>query len=102
VWVHGVPGTSETGVVRRYNRALEDHFVVVLWDQRYAGRSLDPFGPKPPRQTVDDYVADLDVLIGGLQRRFSCRKVVLVAHSWGTVPCRLEPLRMVGSVPISE
>jgi proline iminopeptidase len=37
VWLHGGPGTSETGVVRRYNSALEDHFVVVLWDQRYAG-----------------------------------------------------------------
>jgi proline iminopeptidase len=86
VWVHGGPGTSETGVVRRYNSALEDHFVVVLWDQRYAGRSLDPLGPKPTRQAIDDYVADLDVLIDGLRRRFACRKVVLVAHSWGTVP----------------
>ena len=86
MWVHGGPGTSETGVVRRYNSALEDHFVVVLWDQRYAGRSLDPFGPKPAGQTIDEYVADLDVLIDGLQRRFDCRKVVLVAHSWGTVP----------------
>jgi proline iminopeptidase len=86
VWVHGGPGASETGVVRHYNSALEDHFVVVLWDQRYAGRSLDPFGPKPSRQTIGDYVSDLDVLINDLQRRFACRKVVLVAHSWGTVP----------------
>jgi proline iminopeptidase len=86
VWVHGGPGTSETGVVRHYNSALEDHFVVVLWDQRYAGRSLDPFGPKPARQSIEDYVADLDVLIDGLRRRFACRKIVLVSHSWGTVP----------------
>jgi proline iminopeptidase len=86
VWVHGGPGTSETGVVRHYNSVLEDHFVVALWDQRYAGRSLDPFAPKPERQTVEDYVADLDSLIGDLQRRFACHKVVLVAHSWGTVP----------------
>ncbi|MFI4973383.1 MAG: alpha/beta fold hydrolase [Caulobacterales bacterium] len=86
VWVHGGPGTSETGVLRRYDSELEDRFVLVLWDQRYAGRSLDPFGPKPANQAIDDYVSDLDVLIGDLQRRFACRKVVLVAHSWGTVP----------------
>jgi pimeloyl-ACP methyl ester carboxylesterase len=86
VWVHGGPGTSETGPVRRYNSMLEDHFVVVLWDQRYAGRSLDPLGPKPARQTIDDYVADLDVLVDRLQQRFTCRKIVLVGHSWGTVP----------------
>jgi proline iminopeptidase len=98
VWVHGGPGSSETGVVRHYNSALEDHFVVVLWDQRYAGRSLDPFGPKPATQTIDDYVADLDVLIDGLQRRFACRKVVLVAHSWGTVPGLLYAERRPGKL----
>ena len=86
VWVHGGPGTSETGVLRRYNSELSDSFVVVHWDQRYAGRSLDPFGPKPAHQEIDDYVSDLDVLIGNLQRRFPCQRVVLVAHSWGTVP----------------
>lgn len=86
VWVHGGPGTSETAVLRRYNSELSDSFVVVHWDQRYAGRSLDPFGPKPAHQEIDDYVSDLDVLIGNLQRRFPCQKIVLVAHSWGTVP----------------
>ena len=86
VWVHGGPGTSETGVLRRFNSALEDRFVMVYWDQRYAGRSLDPLGPKPAHQSIDDYVADLDVLIGGLKQRFPCQKVVLVAHSWGTAP----------------
>ena len=86
VWVHGGPGTSETGVLRRYNSELSDSFVVVYWDQRYAGRSLDPFGPKPAHQEIEDYVSYLDILIGNLQQRFPCQKVVLVAHSWGTVP----------------
>jgi pimeloyl-ACP methyl ester carboxylesterase len=86
IWVHGGPGQSETPVVRHFNAALEDHFVVVYWDQRYAGRSLDPFAPKPKSQSVEDYIADLDVLVARLKARLHCGKVVLVAHSWGTVP----------------
>jgi pimeloyl-ACP methyl ester carboxylesterase len=60
--------------------------VVVYWDQRYAGRSLDPFAPGPKSQKIDDYVSDLDAVISGVRNRLHCRKVVLVAHSWGTVP----------------
>lgn len=86
IWVHGGPGQSETPVVRHFNAQLEDHFVVIYWDQRYAGRSLDPFGPKPQRQDIDDYVGDLDALIADLHKYLHCRKVVVVAHSWGTVP----------------
>jgi pimeloyl-ACP methyl ester carboxylesterase len=86
IWVHGGPGSSETPVVRHFNAVLENHFVMVYWDQRYAGRSLDPFAPKPKKQTVGDYVADLDVLISGLRRRLRSGRVVIVAHSWGTVP----------------
>src|SRR6516225_9330453 len=36
VWVHGGPGTSETPFFRHYNAPLEDHFLVIYWDQRYA------------------------------------------------------------------
>lgn len=89
IWVHGGPGSSETPVVRRFNAPLEDHFTIVYWDQRYAGRSLDPFGPRPAAQKIDDYVADLGVLIAKLRENLHCKKVVLVAHSWGTVPAIL-------------
>jgi pimeloyl-ACP methyl ester carboxylesterase len=86
IWVHGGPGQSETPVVRHFNGALEDRFLMVYWDQRYAGRSFDPFGPKPKSLRIDDYVADLDVVIANLRNRLHCGKVVLLAHSWGTVP----------------
>jgi proline iminopeptidase len=89
VWVHGGPGSSETPVVRRFNAALEDHFTVVYWDQRYAGRSLDPFGPTPRSPKIADYVNDLGIVIATVRQRLRSGKVVLVAHSWGTVPAIL-------------
>jgi pimeloyl-ACP methyl ester carboxylesterase len=86
VWVHGGPGSSETPVVRHFNAALENGFVVVYWDQRYAGRSLDLFGPPPKNPKIEDYVSDLGSLVTQLRAQLHRRKVVIVAHSWGTVP----------------
>ena len=89
IWVHGGPGSSETPVLRQYNAELEEHFVVVYWDQRYAGQSLDPFGPKPGKLTIQQYVDDLGVVVERLRARFHRDKVVLVGHSWGTIPAIL-------------
>ena len=86
IWIHGGPGTSETALFRHYNAALEDHFLVVYWTQPYAGQSLDPFGPAPTSEKIGDYVSDLGQLIDRLRSRFHRDKVVLIAHSWGTVP----------------
>jgi proline iminopeptidase len=84
IWLHG-DSISETPVLRRFNAVLEDHFTVVYWDQRYAGRSLDFHAPKPKNLTIDDCVADLEVVMDRLKARFGPRKVVILGHSWGTV-----------------
>ena len=86
IWVHGGPGTSETPLFRHYNGILEEHFLVVYWDQRYAGQSLDPFGERPAHEDTGEYVSDLSALVERICARFHRNKVVIVAHSWGTVP----------------
>lgn len=83
IWLHGGPGQDETGLSRRYNSALEDHFVVVYWTQRGAGRSYSSSIPEAS-MTMTQFVADLDQLIGILKSRFRQNKVVLMGHSWGT------------------
>ena len=83
IWLHGGPGTDETGMWRRYNAALEDHFVVVYWTQRGTGRSWHP-GIPPASMTIGRFAADLDQLVGLLQARFYAPKVALAGHSWGT------------------
>jgi proline iminopeptidase len=86
VLIHGGPGVSETPLFRHYNAALENNFLVVYWDQRYAGQSLDPFSPRPVHEKTEEYVSDLGALIDRLRSRFRRDKVVVLAHSWGTVP----------------
>ena len=85
IWLHGGPGSSETTALRHYDAGLEDHFVVVYWDQRYAGQNFDPGAAKPKTLTIQQYVDDLDVVVDTTLKRFDQRKVVLVGHSWGTV-----------------
>lgn len=47
--LHGGPGASEATVFRHYNSELEQHFLVVYWEQRGAGRS---FYPNLPSETM--------------------------------------------------
>lgn len=98
IWLHGGPGSSETAVLRHFNSPLEDHFVVAYWDQRYAGQSLDPFAPIPHDLTINQYVDDLGVLVNLLRARFQKDKVILLAHSWGTVIGTLYAERNPGKV----
>lgn len=86
LFVHGGPGSSETAPLRRFDAALEDHFVIVYWDQRYAGQSFDSKLPIPAHLTIRQYVDDLGVVVDRLRARFGRDRVGILAHSWGTVP----------------
>jgi pimeloyl-ACP methyl ester carboxylesterase len=84
VFVCGGPCASEMALVRHYNRALEDHFVVVMWDYRGAAKSFDAIRHAPP--TLDRHVEDLRELIEWLTTRIGKRRVFVLGHSWGSVP----------------
>ena len=85
VIVHGGPGASESALFRHYNAGLEHHFLVVYWEQRGAGRSYNadiPFAS----MTIAQFVRDLGAVVDQVRQRFDKKKVVILAHSWGTVP----------------
>lgn len=84
ILLHGGPGASEAALVRHYNAALEQHFLMVYWEQRGAGRSYHVDIP-PESTTVAQFLRDLDEVVELVRRRFGKQKVVLLAHSWGTV-----------------
>ena len=85
LYLHGGPGTSELGMVRRYNMAvLEKHYTVAVWDQRGAGLSYAAREPESG-MTVDQFMADAHELTLLLCRRFQQPKIYLVGHSWGSL-----------------
>ena len=84
LFVHGGPGQAEIGYIREYQKALEEHFVVVRWDQRGAGLSYSKTIPKDTF-TIETFVEDLNEVTDYLIQRFNQQKIIIAGHSWGTV-----------------
>lgn len=87
LFVHGGPAAPEMPIAWTFQRAWEDYFTVVQWDQRGSGRSYPLNDPAAlaPTMVPDRYRDDAIELIELLLRRYGQRKVVLVGHSWGTL-----------------
>ncbi|TVR63562.1 MAG: alpha/beta fold hydrolase [Gemmatimonadales bacterium] len=81
--LHGGPGAADMPVTRHFNGALEDHFVVVSWDQRGAGKS-NPRSFDPTTMTFERFVEDGHELTRYLKERFGRDRIFLMGHSWGT------------------
>jgi pimeloyl-ACP methyl ester carboxylesterase len=81
--LHGGPGDPAAAQFLAYNSALEDHFVVVHWDQRGAGASYSDAVPDET-MTVDQLVSDTHELTRYLEERFEKSKIFLAGHSWGS------------------
>lgn len=81
--LHGGPGVSEIGGLRKYNKDLEQDFTVVYWDQRNAGKSYsEDFAPAEIK--VNKYIEDVNAMVLYLKRKLKVNKVLLVGHSWGS------------------
>ncbi len=85
LFLHGGAGSPETGLLRRYNADLENHFTLVVWEQRGAGKSCTREAVQS-EFSVDRFVKDTLELTAYLRKRFGQDKIYLVAHSWGTIP----------------
>jgi pimeloyl-ACP methyl ester carboxylesterase len=82
--LHGGPGFPEFALFRQHNAALEDHFVVVQWEQRGAGRSFRE-SLTASDLTIDHFRSDLHELVLYLKKEFGQEKIFLLGHSWGSI-----------------
>lgn len=83
LFLAGGPGGSELGAMTA-DLSLEQHAVVVTWDQRGAGKSYAELDPVSTL-TLDGAVADTIAVTEHLRARFGVEKVYLVGQSWGTL-----------------
>ncbi len=83
LFLAGGPGGSELVMTRRYLGALEEHFVIVNWDQPGTGKSYNavPFDSLTPER----YVADAYALTLNLRERFHQDKIYVFGESWGSI-----------------
>lgn len=87
LFVHGGPASPAMPVAWTFQRPWEEYFTVVQWDQRGAGKTYLANDPDKVAPTIhiDRFVKDVLEVIKLLRERYDKRKVVLVAHSWGTI-----------------
>lgn len=83
LFLHGGPGMPMMWMAHRFQRPLEDEFLLVHWDQRGAGKSFAE--PPPPESMTDERIlSDALELVDTLSRRYGQDRVLLVGHSWGS------------------
>jgi pimeloyl-ACP methyl ester carboxylesterase len=85
IFLHGGPGEPIMGMSssRKLDAELINHFTVVHWDQRGAGKSYTS-DIHVYSMTLDRLVEDCNELIDFLRNRFNAQKVFITAHSSGT------------------
>lgn len=84
LYVHGGPGDAALPLVSKYNKALEDYYTVVVWEQRGAGKSYYPFDEKTNIH-IEDFIKDMEQLCQILLERYQQDGIYLVGHSWGSI-----------------
>jgi proline iminopeptidase len=85
--LHGGPGFTLSPVSYWIMRDWEEYFTVVQWDQRGAGKTYaanDPAAVRPT-MTIKRMVDDAEEVVDHLRRTYGKDRIVLFAHSWGSV-----------------
>ncbi len=83
LFLAGGPGATELGAMRRHLPGLEEHFTVVTWDQRGAGKSYPALDPTDT-VTLDGYVDDTIAVTDHLRDIFGQDRIYLLGQSWGS------------------
>ncbi len=86
LFLHGGPGAPLFTYARDIGveAKLEQHFVMVYWEQRGTGKSFSRSIPEGS-MTIEQLVSDTYQLSKILKDRFQVPKIILVARSWGSL-----------------
>ncbi|HEV2533399.1 alpha/beta hydrolase [Phenylobacterium sp.] len=84
--LHGGPGSALSVLAGKLFAGWDEHFTVVNWDQRGAGRTLQRNGKAGcGKLTIGRMVVDGIELAEDLRRRFPGRPLVVLGISWGSL-----------------
>ncbi|MFC3714601.1 alpha/beta fold hydrolase [Luteimonas soli] len=87
LFVHGGPASPLMPAAWEFQRPLEEYFTVVNYDQRGAGKTFLANDPDAVADTlhIERYVDDAIEVAEHVRKRLGKDKLILMAHSWGTV-----------------
>ncbi len=82
LFLAGGPGGSHLATARHYFKSLESSYVVVIWEQPGASKSLGAIDPADI--TLDTYLDDGAEVVNYLRNEFKQSKIFLMGESWGS------------------
>src|SRR5215203_5967294 len=82
--LHGGPGSSLVNKTDKIFNRLQNHFLVVQWDQRETGETIKLNKTKGPL-SLEMFYKDSHDLIDSLLKQYQRPKLYLVGYSWGSV-----------------
>ena len=87
LFVHGGPASPLTPTLWQFQRPLEEYFTMATFDQRGAGKTYREVKPDTIEDTIHipRYVDDVIEVAEHIKRRHGEDKLILMAHSWGSV-----------------
>jgi pimeloyl-ACP methyl ester carboxylesterase len=87
LFIHGGPASPLSATTWEFQRSLEEYFTMVNYDQRGAGKTFLTTSPESIRDTIHiaQYVDDAIELAQAIKTKYHAKKLILMAHSWGTV-----------------
>ncbi len=81
LWLHGGPGVSEMGRANKFSNLLQQHFIVVQWDQRESGKTAElNRSPELSLARINQDVYDISTY---LIHQYNKKTLYLVGNSWG-------------------
>lgn len=84
LYLHGGPGQAASPQREKITSKLEKDFVIVHWDQRNSGKTLEVNTSEVP-VTIDLMQSDAEEVLNYLLKEYQQEKLTIVAHSWGNV-----------------
>jgi proline iminopeptidase len=87
LYLHGGPGTSMMAFESMFQNPLEQHFIVVHWDQRGVGKTYreNPNLDYAPTVTYDRMIKDASEMLDLVRKRYGKEKIIVLGHSWGSM-----------------
>ena len=87
LFVHGGPASPLSPQMWIFQRPVEEYFTVVNYDQRASGKTYLANDTSGLGNTIhiDQYVNDAIELAEYIEKKYKKKKLILMAHSWGTI-----------------
>lgn len=87
LFLHGGPASPAMPSLWQFQRPIEEYFTLVHYDQRGAGKTYRETDPESISDSIhiDRYVDDAIEIAEYVRERYGKNKLILAAHSWGTV-----------------